>query len=304
MRTVPGDREDDADVRQSGTADGGQSSPTSGAARRQTRVVRWLRQARFRPGVGLPSVIRGRPRSGPGDSRLDAEDDARSSRSALGFDTRDALATASDMIAKERSHTRSVSRRTAFILVWAVGVPLGHGVGPWAISLLSPRYGWATSGPGIWNALGLMPIALGIAGLIWIMMVAFVEAPDRVELRQAPFLLTRGPYAYSRNPMYVSELALWLGWAVFYGSVGVLIGFVIFFAVFLPGARYEERALEARFGDAYRAYRGRVPRWLGTRRQREPHTSCREACEGHGNGSGSHISQPHGARLFRCVRSA
>ena len=259
MRTVPGDKEDNADVRQSGTVDDGQSSPTSGAVR-QTRVVRWSRQARFRAGVGLASVIRGRPRSGLGDSRLDAEGNARSSCSAKGFDRRDALATASDVIAEERSHTRSVSRRTAFILVWAVGVPLGHGVGPWAISLLSPRYGWATSGPGIWNSLGLMPIALGIAGLIWIMMVAFVEAPDRVELRQAPFLLTRGPYAYSRNPMYVSELALWLGWAVFYGNFGVLIGFVIFFAVFLPGARYEERALEARFGDAYRQDQaGRAP---------------------------------------------
>jgi DNA replication and repair protein RecF len=27
------------------------------------------------------------------------------------------------------------------MLVWAVGVPLGHGVGPWAISLLSPGRG-------------------------------------------------------------------------------------------------------------------------------------------------------------------
>ena len=107
------------------------------------------------------------------------------------------------------------------------------------------------------------------------MMVAFAEAPDRVELRQAPFLLTRGPYAYSRNPMYVSELALWLGWAVFYGNISVFIGFVILFAVLVPGARYEERVLEARFSDAYRAYRGRVPRWLGPRRQREPHTSSR-----------------------------
>ena len=160
-----------------------------------------------------------------------------------GFDKRDALETASGVIAKERSHTRSVSRGTAFILVWAVGVPLGHGVGPWAISLLSPRYGWATSGPGIWNSLGLMPIALGIAGLFWIMMVAFVESPKRIELRQAAFLVTRGPYACSRNPMYVSELALWLGWAVFYGNVSVLIGFVILFAVLVPGARYEERVL-------------------------------------------------------------
>jgi protein-S-isoprenylcysteine O-methyltransferase Ste14 len=115
-----------------------------------------------------------------------------------------------------------------------------------------------------------MPIALGIAGLIWIMIVAFGESPTRIELRQAPFLLTRGPYAYSRNPMYVSELALWLGWAVFYGSVGVLIGFAVLFALLVPGARYEERVLEARFGDAYRAYKGRVPQWLGPRPQHEP----------------------------------
>jgi hypothetical protein len=87
---------------------------------------------------------------------------------------------------KERSRTRSISRATAFILVWVVGVPLGHGGGPWVISLLSPRYGWAASGPGIWNALGLMPIALGIAGLVWIAMVAFGESPTRIELRQAP----------------------------------------------------------------------------------------------------------------------
>jgi protein-S-isoprenylcysteine O-methyltransferase Ste14 len=197
----------------------------------------------------------------------------RKTRSSEGFDMRDRLATASDVIAKTRSHPRTVSRRTAFILVWAVGVPLAHGVAPWAISLLSQRYGWATSAPGIWNSLGLMPITLGIAGLIWIMMVAFVEAPDRVELRLPAFLLTRGPYAYSRNPMYVSELALWLRWAVFYGNLGVAIGFVILFAVLVPGVRYEERVLEARFGDAYRAYRGRVPRWLGPRRPREPHTS-------------------------------
>ena len=169
---------------------------------------------------------------------------------------------------------RTISRRTAFILVWAVGVPLGHGVAPWAISRLSTRYGWETGGPGTWNVVGLMPIVFGIAGLIWIMVTAFKQTPGRLELRLVPaFLLTRGPYAFSRNPMYVSELTLWRGWAVFYGRAGVLIGLVVFFAVLVAGARYEERLLEARFGEAYRAYRSRVPRWLGPRPRREPHRS-------------------------------
>jgi protein-S-isoprenylcysteine O-methyltransferase Ste14 len=214
-------------------------------------------------------VVYGGLRSGLGDSRLAAEDDARPSRSSKCLDRRDALATASDVIAKDRFHTRTISRRTAFILVWAVGVPLGHVVAPWAISRLSPRYGWETSGPGIWNVTGLMPIATGIAGLIWTMVTAFGQAPERMELSRLPsFLLTRGPYAYSRNPMYASELVLWLGWAVFYGSAGVLIGLVVFFAVLVAAARYEERLLAARFGEVYHAYMESVPRWLGTRRRR------------------------------------
>jgi protein-S-isoprenylcysteine O-methyltransferase Ste14 len=170
----------------------------------------------------------------------------------------------------DQPHARSVPRRTAFVLVFGVGVPLGHGVLPWAISRLSPRYGWEISGPGMWNLVGLIPVALGIAGFVWIMRAAFVQTPDSVELRQPVFLLTSGPYAHSRNPMYISELALWLGWAVFYGSVPVLIGFAILLAVLVLAALHEERVLYARFGETYRAYQRTVPRWLGTGRQREP----------------------------------
>lgn len=168
---------------------------------------------------------------------------------------------------------RTVSRLTAFIVVWALGVPLAHGVAPWAISQLSRRLGWESSSPGTWNFLGLVPIALGIIGLVWIMVAASVESPKRIELRSAAFLMTRGPYSFSRNPMYVSELTLWLGWAVFYGSVGVLIGFVILLAALIASVRYEERVLEERFGNAYRAYKSKVPRWFGRQRQPEPKTS-------------------------------
>ena len=172
------------------------------------------------------------------------------------------------MPAEHLSQRHSVSRVPLFILVWAIGMPLGHGVAPWAISLVSPRHGWETGGPGIWNSFGLIPIALGVAGLAWIMIAAFAQSPRKIELRTAAFFLTRGPYAYSRNPMYVCELTLWLGWALFYGSVGVLIGLVILFALLVPGGRYEERVMEARFGDTYRAYKSEVPRWLGTRGHR------------------------------------
>jgi hypothetical protein len=93
----------------------------------------------------------------------------------------DAPATRGDEIAR-RPRTRTLSRLTVVILVWALGVPLAHGVAPWAISLLSSRFGWETTSPGIWNFFGLVPIALGIAGLVWIMVTAWVESPKRIEL--------------------------------------------------------------------------------------------------------------------------
>ncbi len=45
-------------------------------------------------------------------------------------------------------------------------IPLGLGVHvvlPWAISLIAPRYGWADGRPGVWNVLGLIPVAVGLA---------------------------------------------------------------------------------------------------------------------------------------------
>jgi protein-S-isoprenylcysteine O-methyltransferase Ste14 len=89
-----------------------------------------------------------------------------------------------------------------------------------------------------------------------------------LELRPGQQLLTPGPYAVSRNPMYLFELAFWLGWALLYGSLAVLLGFLFWVALFhFWAVPYEERDLEARFGEAYRAYKARVPRWLGVPRR-------------------------------------
>jgi protein-S-isoprenylcysteine O-methyltransferase Ste14 len=138
---------------------------------------------------------------------------------------------------------------------------------PWAISLLGPWYGWTDDSPAVWNLLGLIPVAVGVMGLFWLTVVGYAlyaQVPERVELNWEPKILnTRGPYAYSRHPMYLTELALWLGWAALYGSIIVLAGFVVLCAVVSILAPREERALEAKFGEAYHQYRARVPRWLG-----------------------------------------
>jgi protein-S-isoprenylcysteine O-methyltransferase Ste14 len=153
------------------------------------------------------------------------------------------------------------------LFVWLVGVPLAHGVVPWALSWLSTRYGWTAGSPGTWNWLGLFPIAAGTAVLIWDFASGLARArelPERMQsLAASPFLMTAGPYAYTRNPMYVAELLLWIGWAILFGSLAVLVGFVVLLVVIILILPWEEGGLARQFGETYRQYQARVPRWLG-----------------------------------------
>lgn len=154
------------------------------------------------------------------------------------------------------------------LFTWLIVIPLVHGVVPWAISTLMHRYGWEAGFPGFWNRLGLIPVTIAAALLIWILVLGIAQTPDRVKLGLTPsFLMMRGPYRFTRNPMYLAELGLWLGWALFFGSPGVFIGCVALLSVadlvILPR---EERGLEAAFGQAYLQYKNRVPRWLGKTR--------------------------------------
>jgi protein-S-isoprenylcysteine O-methyltransferase Ste14 len=175
-----------------------------------------------------------------------------------------------------------IPRRLGFVLglfVVSVVYPFMVGVLPWALSLLTPRPGWTASGPATWNLLGLIPVAAGIVGLIWVfgvMFAQFPKLPEIVELDEGERLLTatsrvlitHGPFAYTRNPMFLAGLTVWLGWAVFYGNGLILVVTVVLWA--LSNAfkvPQEERGLEARFGEAYRDYRRRVPRWIGTIRR-------------------------------------
>jgi protein-S-isoprenylcysteine O-methyltransferase Ste14 len=146
-----------------------------------------------------------------------------------------------------------------------VGFTLAHVVLPRSLSSRLPRHGWVSGRPSWLNLLSLPLLAGGFAGVFWAMALHYFRAPEGWELETTPnYLLLRGPYRFTRNPMYLAELALWLGWALYYGSTAILTGFLLLLALFeffvVPR---EERGLEARFGEAYRQYREKVPRWVG-----------------------------------------
>jgi len=80
---------------------------------------------------------------------------------------------------------------------------------------------------------------------------------------RASHLLTTGPYAISRNPIYLADAALLLAWALWLGNgAGVLMVPVFMRTLTRLQIRPEEQALALKFGEAYRDYCRRVRRWL------------------------------------------
>src|SRR5262245_30487190 len=167
----------------------------------------------------------------------------------------------------DRPHFRRLRvPRWTVLIIWPVLFLLAHAAAPSELSRLTPRHGWVEDRPALWNLFPLVLVVAGFSCLIWCLYLHFVRCPRMVEVKlfTPPYLLTDGPYKWSRNPMYVAALAIWTGWVFFYGSVAVL---VVMLAAGVGLAFWsvptEERKLEAQFGEAYLSYKRAVPRWLG-----------------------------------------
>ncbi|MBI4408758.1 MAG: isoprenylcysteine carboxylmethyltransferase family protein [Gemmatimonadetes bacterium] len=82
-------------------------------------------------------------------------------------------------------------------------------------------------------------------------------------IRKNVILTTGGPYAHTRNPLYLGTFLIGLGLAVASGRVAIIVGFLLFFlAVYGWTMRAESRRLERLFGDDYRHYAESVPSFL------------------------------------------
>lgn len=81
-------------------------------------------------------------------------------------------------------------------------------------------------------------------------------------VRKNTELTTTGPYAHTRNPLYLGSLLIAFGFAAAAGSwvIFVLLA-VLFFAIYMPTIRSEEQFLRGHFA-GFAAYAARVPRLL------------------------------------------
>jgi protein-S-isoprenylcysteine O-methyltransferase Ste14 len=108
---------------------------------------------------------------------------------------------------------------------------------------------------GQWLGVGLCLAGFGFA--MWARMHLGRNWGMPMSLRQDHELVTSGPYAYVRHPIYTGLLLAMLGTAVARGLIWLLL-FLLAFAYFLFSARTEEAMMLAQFPEAYAAYRRRT----------------------------------------------
>lgn len=122
-----------------------------------------------------------------------------------------------------------------------------------------------------WPAITLAwfwPVAalLALAGLGLILWAALLMRRHRTTIlphRAATTLITHGPYAFTRNPIYLAFALLHLACALAQGSPGMALILPLVLYVMDRHVIAEEEAFHARqFGVAWEQYRQRVRRWL------------------------------------------
>lgn len=119
--------------------------------------------------------------------------------------------------------------------------------------------------PGAFAAGGLL-VALALGLDLWAMLEMRRRRANILPHRAATALVSTGPFAWSRNPIYLANALLLLGLGgLFDNAWFFVVAPVAAFATDRLAIRREERHLAALFGAAWSDYAGRVPRWLGRR---------------------------------------
>ena len=141
---------------------------------------------------------------------------------------------------------RAVSILCAFALLWLPSVPL-----PWLNQRFLPRGVWC-----FWS--GAAVTAGGLLFSVWARRHLGANWSQAVTLKQDHELITSGPYALVRHPIYTGLLLGFVGSAVALGEWRGLLAVALVFAVLWHKLRLEEKWMRAQFGEPYAIYSRRV----------------------------------------------
>ena len=108
----------------------------------------------------------------------------------------------------------------------------------------------------IWFYIGL---PLSIIGLITYAIAIVTSATTPIDNEP----LTKGLYRYSRHPMYITQLVMFIGVGIASASWIFLLFSIVYTILSFVIAIPEEQFCLDNYGDTYREYMNRTPRWIG-----------------------------------------
>ena len=148
-------------------------------------------------------------------------------------------------IAQEMQRPHSEIERKLYPVVWILWLPAV------VYSIFLPlRLGT------IWSYVGFPIAIVGLIAYTWV-----IATFATTQLSSEPVI--KGPYRFSRHPMYITQLVMFVGVAIASGSWVFLLFSVVYSIVSFVTAIPEERFCLEKYGNAYREYLNRTPRWIG-----------------------------------------
>ena len=149
-------------------------------------------------------------------------------------------------------HAKATAHPPLMLLIWLVGgVVLGFTISPLIHLPISLRL------------IGFVDIILAFGFFGWAL-ATFDRVKTDVKLNTpADNLATSGPYAYTRNPIYLAMIALGIGFGLAISNLWLIAGAIPFYYIIVKRViEPEEAYMREKFGAEYDAYCQRVRRWL------------------------------------------
>jgi len=116
-----------------------------------------------------------------------------------------------------------------------------------------------------YKSVGTIFIAIGLGAVIYsaILHLKTGRTTPLPVIEQPKRFIVNGLYKYCRNPMYLSEIFIFLGLFFLFGHLLLLLYPLLFFLIIHVFVVYaEEPELRKRFGEQYVKYTKKVPRWI------------------------------------------
>lgn len=111
--------------------------------------------------------------------------------------------------------------------------------------------------------IGTVLFAASVGLMLWAFTAFRAHNTSVLPNKRSDFLITSGPFGFSRNPIYLAEAILFASLALINGSIWYLMMLPPFvLAVTKLAVEREEAHLEARFGSGWTDYKARVRRWI------------------------------------------